>query len=197
MAFKYAVALTGGIATGKSTTAKFFSSFGFMLIDADAISHKILDEQHTSIAQIFGADFVKENKVKRKKLGKMIFADEVKKAQLEDLLHPLIFKEIERLSEEEDSFKKPYLVDIPLFFETERYPIEKSLLVYASEETQEIRLMSRDGYTKKEAKIRIKSQLNIEEKRKRATYLISNMGNLADLKNECDRVSEEILGDFR
>ena len=196
MAFRYAVVLTGGIATGKSTVAKFFSFFGFTVIDADSIAHKILDEQHTAIAQIFGTEFIKKNRVKRKKLGKVIFGDLSKKEQLEALLHPLIFKEIERLSEEEDAFKKPYLIDIPLFFETKRYPIEKSLVVYASKEIQEKRLMSREGYSKKEAKIRIKSQLNIEEKRKNATYVIDNMGDLIHLKHECKRVQEEIIKDF-
>jgi len=196
MAFKYAVVLTGGIATGKSTVAKFFSFFGFTVIDADSIAHKILDEQHTAIAQMFGANFVKKNRVKRKKLGKMIFGDEAKKEQLEALLHPLIFKEIENLSEEEDSFEKPYLIDIPLFFETKRYPIEKSLVVYASKETQEKRLMLREGYAKKEAKMRIKSQLNIEDKRKSATYVIDNMGDLTNLKNEYKRVEEKIIKDF-
>ncbi len=196
MAFKYAIVLTGSIATGKSTVAKFFSFFGFMVIDADKIAHTILDQEHNKIASMFGNKFVKKNKVKRKKLGKLIFKDKTKKEELEALLHPLIFKEIERLSEIEDRFGKPYLVDIPLFFETKRYPIDSSLVVYTNKETQLKRLMQRDGYNKKEALSRIESQIDIEEKRKRATYLIDNAGDLKQLKNECERVKEKIVKDF-
>ncbi len=196
MAFEYAVVLTGGIATGKSTVAKFFSFTGFMVIDADSIAHKILDEQRAVIAEMFGSNFVKKNRVKRKKLGKMIFADNQKREQLEALLHPLIFEEIKRLSTEEDKFKKPYLIDIPLFFETKRYPIEKSLVVYAPEKIQVKRLILREGYTKKEAKMRINSQIDIEKKRKLATYVINNVADLTNLKNECKRVQKEIIKDF-
>jgi len=196
MAFKYAVVLTGGIATGKSTVATFFSFFGFTVIDADSIAHDVLDQQHQAVAALFGDDIVKKKRVKRKKLGKIVFQDEEKRKELEALVHPLIFNEIERLSEEEDKLGKPYLIDIPLFFETRRYPIEKSLVVYVNQETQIQRLMKRDGYGKKEAKKRIGSQMNIEEKRKMADYVIDNMGDLGHLKNECERVKEMILGDY-
>jgi len=196
MAFKYAIALTGGIATGKSTVAKAFSTFGFTVIDADSIGHKILDEQYLSISQMFGAEFVEKNKVNRKKLGKIIFEDKTKREYLESLLHPLIFKEIEKLSEQKDKACTPYLIDIPLFFETKRYPIEKSLLVYTDKETQTNRLILRNGYNQDEAKIRIESQLNIEDKREHATYIIDNTSNLLNLNNECKRVHEEIIRDF-
>jgi len=196
MAFKYAIVLTGSIATGKSTVAKFFSFFGFIVIDADSIAHTILDQEHHAIAQMFGEKFVKNNKIKRKKLGKLIFKDKTKKEALEDLLHPLIFKEIERLSEIEDKYEKPYLVDIPLFFETKRYPIDASLVVYANKEVQLKRLMQRDGYCKKEALSRIQSQIDIEEKRKQATYVIDNSGDLMQLKDAFEKVKEKIVKDF-
>jgi len=196
MAFKYAIALTGGIATGKSTVAKAFSTFGFTVIDADSIGHKILDEQYLSISQMFGTEFIEKNKVNRKKLGKIIFEDKTKREYLESLLHPLIFKEIEKLSEQKDKACTPYLIDIPLFFETKRYPIEKSLLVYTDKETQTNRLILRNGYNQEEAKIRIESQLNIEDKREHATYIIDNTSNLLNLNNECKRVHEEIIRDF-
>jgi len=155
VAFEYAVALTGGIATGKSTVAKFFSFFGFTVIDADNIAHEVLDQQYKAVGKLFGDEVIKNKKVKRKKLGKIVFKDEKKRKELEALVHPLIYEEIERLSEAEDRLVKPYLIDIPLFFETKRYPIEKSLLVYTDKKTQIKRLMHREGYSKKEAKRRI------------------------------------------
>ena len=195
MAFKYAIALTGSIATGKSSTVKLLEDAGFHIIDADQIAHQILDEQHQSIADLFGETLVSEGKVDRKALGAIVFADSNKRKALEALLHPLIYKEIERLSVEQDKWEKPYFIDIPLFFEGGRYPIEKSLVVYTTEEQQLERLMHREGYTKEEALNRIQTQIPVEEKRKLASYVIDNSGTLTQLEKECERVKREILND--
>lgn len=195
MAFEHAIALTGSISTGKSTTVKLLEAAGFHIIDADTIAHQILDEQHQAIAQMFGESFVKDGKVERKALGALVFSDEEKRKALEALLHPLIYKEIKRLSIKEDALGKPYFIDIPLFFETSRYPIAKSLVIYATQEQQLERLIEREGYTKEEALKRIQSQIPVEEKRKLATYVIDNSGTLTQLGQECERVKKEILND--
>lgn len=188
MVFEHAIVLTGGIATGKSTVAKIFAEHGFEIIDADRIAHRVLDEQHERIAEIFGSGFVKEGKVDRKELGKVVFADEGKRRELEALLHPLIYREIEKEAAALDALGKPYLVDIPLFFETNRYPIRRSLVVYTTQAQQFDRLIRREGYSAEQARQRIDAQLPIDEKRDRATYLIDNTGDLAQLKAECERV---------
>ncbi|MGB5506633.1 MAG: dephospho-CoA kinase [Sulfurovum sp.] len=195
MAFKHAIALTGSISTGKSTTVKLLDAAGFHIIDADTIAHQILDEQHEKISEMFGEAFVKEGKVDRKSLGTVIFADKEKRKALEALLHPLIYDEIKRLSIEEDKLGKPYFIDIPLFFEGGRYPIERSLVVYATKEQQLKRLIDREGYTEEEALKRINTQIPVEEKRKKASYVIDNSGTLTQLGQECERVKKEILND--
>jgi dephospho-CoA kinase len=128
-------------------------------------------------------------------LGAIVFSDSNKRKALESLLHPLIYKEIERLSVEQDKLGKPYFIDIPLFFEGGRYPIEKSLVVYTTEEQQLERLMHREGYTKEEALKRIQTQIPVEKKRELATYVIDNSGTLTQLEKECERVKREILND--
>jgi len=197
MAFEYAIALTGSIATGKSTVSGYFTSFGFTVIDADTIAHNILDEQVEAIEQMFGQGIIKNAKVDRKALGSIVFSDENERKKLELLLHPLIFDEIKNQATKEDRLKKPYLIDIPLFFETKRYPITKSLVVYTPKVKQLKRLMQRDGYTKKEAISRIEMQMDIEEKRTQATYVIDNSREILQLKDECKRVKEKILGEFK
>jgi len=194
MAFKYAVVLTGGIATGKSTVAKFFLSEGFNIIDADKIAHSILDLHQDKIAELFGQHCVVDGKVARKELGKLIFANPSEKLRLEKLLHPLIFDEIERQSIELDTLKKRYIIDIPLFFESKgRYPIKCSIVVYTEPNIQLQRLMLRDGSTKIEAQQRIDSQLPIDEKRDLATYIIDNSKDLKNLHQEFIRVKEKLL----
>ncbi len=197
MAFTYAIALTGSIATGKSTAASFLSELGFDIIDADSIAHQILNEEQNTIIELFGKDIIKKGLVDRKALGAIVFSDEIKRKQLENLLHPLIYTRIESLSMRLDEKKKPYLVDIPLFFENNRYPIRKVLLVYTPSLLQLQRLVKRDALSTSEAQKRIDIQMAVEEKRKKADYVIDNSATLASLKRECLRVKNEIAGDFK
>jgi len=197
MAFEYAVVLTGGIATGKSTVAKIFSTFGFEIIDADKIAHDILDREYQKIVELFGEEYITDKKVNRKQLGSLIFTNKKEKLRLEKLLHPLIFSEIEKESDKLDAVKKPYLVDIPLFFESNRYPIKKSIVVYVPQKLQLHRLMVRDNSTEEMAQQRIDSQINIEEKRQEATYLIDNQGDLNRLQEQCVKVKNRIIQDYK
>jgi len=196
MSFAYAVALTGGIATGKSSVAHYFKAFGFEIIDADSIAHEILDTQYLAIQDYFGAEVIEGKRVNRKALGAIVFANEEKRKWLETRLHPLIYRAIEEASYLLDRKKKVYLVDIPLFFETKRYTIEKVLLVYTDKETQLARLMQRDSLNKEDALRRIASQMDIEQKRLYASYIIDNTGSKDALYTACKRVKDEIVGDF-
>ena len=167
MAYKYAIALTGGIATGKSTVASLLNLGGIRIIDADKISHEILDNSYEWVADIFGAEYIDGKKVNRSKLGMLIFSNNDKKKILEDYLHPKIKKEIEIRSKAQDKFKFPYLIDIPLFFEKQSYPIKESVVVYTPKEIQLERFMKRNGFNKEESLRRIESQIDIEEKKNR------------------------------
>ena len=197
MAFKYAIALTGGIATGKSTVASLLGLSGLRIIDADAISHKILDQNVAWVKVHFGEEFITpRGKVDRPALGKLVFADKVKKEELERFLHPLIREEIERQSEKQDSFKYPYLIDIPLFFESSAYDIEDSVVVYTPADVQLERFMKRNGFSEEESKRRIASQMPIDEKKARATWVIDNSLNLKHLQKECEAFVEPIKAKY-
>jgi len=186
MAFKYAIALTGGIATGKSTVASLLGLGGLRVIDADAISHKLLDANTAWVETQFGKEFIKNGKVDRIKLGSLVFSDNAAKERLEAFLHPLIREAIEIESEKQDRFKFPYLIDIPLFFENGAYDINDAVVVYTPKEVQLERFMKRNGYSEEESLRRIASQMNIEEKKQRATWVIDNSKNLKYLQDECE-----------
>jgi dephospho-CoA kinase len=196
MNFKYATVLTGSIATGKSTVAKIFKGFGFEIIDADGIAHEILDRNYREIEERFGAEYIQNGGVDRTALGGLIFSNPEAKRELESLLHPQIYDEIEMLATKLDRLKRPYLIDIPLFFETKRYPISHSIVVYTPKDKQLKRLIKRNGFSLKEAERRIASQIDIELKRKMGTYVIDNSRDLNSLQRECDRVKSQILSDF-
>ena len=168
--FRQAVALTGGIATGKSTAATILSLLGFRIIDADKIAREILENEKSSVKELFGDRYIGiDGNVDRKALGKLVFSDKTARKKLEALLHPLIRKEIERRSAREESFGKPYLVDIPLFFESGYYPIKHSIVVYAPKEVQLLRFMEREGLKYNEALRKVETQMDIEEKKQKAT----------------------------
>lgn len=162
--FAHAVALTGGIATGKSTVASLFKLHGFLTIDADKIAHKLLDTHYKDIEQLFGKEYIENKKVLRKKLGNLIFNDEVQKERLENFIHPLIKEEIIKEAKVFELQQKPYLIDIPLF-EKQNYDIKKSVVVYVPKEIQIQRLIKRDNCIEEEAKVRIDNQMDIEKKK--------------------------------
>ena len=191
--FKNAIALTGGISTGKSTVCNLLKLHGFLTIDADKIAHKLLDENSSKIEEMFGKEYVENGKVLRKELGKIIFSNEENKLKLEALLHPLIKEEIIKESKIYEEQNKPYFVDIPLFFEKMHYPISKSLVIYTPKELQIQRLIKRDNIDEKEAKLKISNQMDIEEKRKLANIVIDNSKDLKHLQNEVEKVIGEII----
>ena len=192
MAFKYAIALTGGIATGKSTVASLLALNGMRVIDADTISHEILDASYTWVEDNFGKEFVNNKKVNRAKLGSIVFSDEDAKKKLEEFLHPKIRVEIEKRSIKQDSFEFPYLIDIPLFFENNSYEIKDSVVVYTPSDVQLERFIKRNGYSKEESLNRINTQMPIDEKKSRATWVIDNSKNLKHLQQEVEDFVEKI-----
>ncbi len=192
MSFKYAIALTGGIATGKSTVASLLALNGMRVIDADSISHKILDNSCDWIEKNFGSKYIKDSKVDRTSLGEMIFSNPHAKKLLEEFLHPKIRQEIEQQSIKQDGFKFPYLIDIPLFFENRNYDIKDSVVVYTPKEIQLERFIKRNGYSKEQSLKRISSQLDIEKKKEKATWVIDNSKNLKHLQQEVEDFVEII-----
>lgn len=186
MAYEYAIALTGSIATGKSTVASLLALNGMRIIDADTISHEILEDNASWVEETFGSKYIRLGKVDRAKLGEYIFSNAEAKKSLEDFLHPKIKAEILKRSERQDSLKFPYLIDIPLFFENNNYNIKDSVVVYTPKEIQLERFMKRNGYSKEESLKRIATQFAIDEKRDRATWVIDNSKNLKHLQQECE-----------
>ena len=192
MAYEYAIALTGSIATGKSTVASLLALNGMRVIDADTISHEILDASSQWVAENFGEEYLLGSKVNRAKLGEYIFSNPEAKRLLEGYLHPKIKAEIEKRSEAQDKFKFPYLIDIPLFFENNNYDIKESVVVYTPYDLQLERFMKRNGFSEEESKKRIALQLPIDEKKAKATWVIDNSKNLKHLQNEVENFVEKI-----
>ncbi|QCT93825.1 dephospho-CoA kinase [Caminibacter mediatlanticus TB-2] len=181
MKFKNAIVLTGGIGTGKSTVSSFLKMFGYKIIDADEISKKIFEKKKDKIKEIFGTN-------DRKELRKIVFNNKEKLKILEDLILPDVKKEVLKLAKKYEKDNTPYFVDLPLFFEKQNYnEFDKVLVVYAPKELQIQRVMKRDNVKKEDAILIINNQIDIEEKKKLANFVIDNSKDLRYLQKEIEK----------
>ncbi len=194
MSFLNAYVVTGGIATGKSTFLQILKPKH--LIDADKIAHKLLDANAKKISELFGLHCIKDGKVNRQALGKLVFEDKKQLKKLEQLLHPLIYEKIVQKCQELEKLNEPYFVDIPLFFEKDVYKKlfrkEHIILVYASRKTQLERLKQRNALSKLDATKRLDAQLDIEEKLKKSAIIVDNSRDLEHLKSQIAKIKSLI-----
>lgn len=177
------IGLTGSIATGKSTVANMFRELDIPVIDADILAREVVEPGETAykkVVQSFGEDILLEDQtLNRKRLGEIVFSDEVKRKQLNNIVHPAIRK---RMIEKRDHFitagNRCIVLDIPLLFESKlEHFADKTLVVYVNQEIQLQRLMKRNEFTEEEAMQRILSQMPVEEKAARADRTINNNGS--------------------
>jgi dephospho-CoA kinase len=186
-----AIALTGGISTGKSSVCSILKLHGFSIIDADTVAHDVVDNNVDKVKELF-PDCVEDGEVDRESLAKLIFNLKSAKKKLEDLTHPLIKEEILKQAQKLEQHNVPYFIDIPLFYETKSYDIPKVVVVYAPASTQIQRLTERDGINKYYAQKKLDNQMDIEEKKKLATFVIDNSSDIKHLQDEVEKLVAQI-----
>jgi len=176
--------LTGGIASGKSAVAAIFRELGFPVLDADSISHKLMEPgqtAHDEILQSFGVDLADASgRIDRHKLAAIVFAAPEKLAKLNSILHPrvdqIIFKQLEDW--QKSGAYPAAFVEAALLIEAGMAPRLDGLVVAWCTPEQQLERLRARGMSEIEARRRIAAQLPIEEKRKRATYVIDCSGTL-------------------
>src|SRR5690625_11019 len=178
------IGLTGGIASGKSTISAMFKQLNIPVIDADQIARDVVlpgEKTYEKIVVHFGKHILHEDgTLNRQKLGEIIFADEEKRQQLNEIIHPAIRQQMLKQRDHYVQAKEKCVVlDIPLLFESRltNY-VEKIIVVYVDEQTQLERLISRDRSSEQDAKQRIDSQLPLRDKVKLADAVIDNNGTI-------------------
>ena len=172
------IGLTGGIGSGKTSAAKFFTSVGVDVIDTDKIARKLTQSQGSAIPSIqksFGKNFITVNgALDRKKMRDLIFSNDASRRLLEAILHPLIRTEVVRLTALASS---PYIVIvIPLLFETGDYreKITRILVVDCNEENQIARAIIRSGLNEQEVHAIMATQISRQERLEQADDVIVN-----------------------
>lgn len=194
------VGLTGGLATGKTTVAHCFLECGAQIIDADMMTHELLARQGACYAPIvkdFGeAILTKENEIDRRRLAAIVFEDEGRLRQLESIIHPVVIAAIgARIKELKVAGDCDVVIcDVPLLFEVGLETIcDMTVVVQASPEMQIQRAQAKFGLTQAEAVRRIEFQMSIDEKCRRADFIINNKQDLNELKEQVKELWEKIL----
>jgi dephospho-CoA kinase len=186
------VGLTGGIATGKSTVLRRWQQAGALGIDTDELAHQALAPDTSTwneIVQKFGTSILNDDKtINRRKLGRIVFADEQKRLALNHIVHPFVHRkwtaEIEKL--ERDGKTEVAVVSIPLLYEVgAEAHFDCVVTVGCSEQTQVARLAQK-GLTETEARARIGAQWPLQKKMDKADFVIWNDGMLQILSEQAD-----------
>ena len=193
----FVVALTGGIASGKSAVSELFASLGVEVVDTDVIARELVEPGKpllNSIVAAFGHELLDAyGRLKRLKLRKMIIRDDEKRAQLEAMMHPEIAVEVSRrLGEIKDS---PYcILVVPLLAEKGGYrAADLVLVVDADRELQVERVMKRDNISREQAVASLAIQATRDQRLAIADDIIRNQGTLEDLSLHVQRLHEKYL----
>ena len=189
------IGLTGGIATGKSTTAAMIKHRGIPLHDADAVVHDMMVAGGLAtgpVAEAFGDDILTvDGAVDRQRLGRAVFADSELRKRLEAIIHPLVADDRDSFLEMHRKAGAPLVVlDIPLLFEAGVDKVCDFVILCSSPDgIQRERALARDGMTKTKLNAILASQMPLAEKRARADAEIDTGSGL----DKAEAMLESIL----
>jgi dephospho-CoA kinase len=186
------IGLTGGIATGKSTVARLLADRGAAVVDADALAREVVEPGQPALAEIaseFGAQVVgPDGRLDRAGVGALVFANADQRRRLEAITHPRIRALMaERIAAALQGSAPLVVADVPLLFEGGRErAFDGVLVVWCDAQTELTRLMERDGIAREDAEKRLGAQMPIDEKRRRATWVVDNSGSLVATEAQVD-----------
>lgn len=191
------IGLTGGIASGKSTVSNMFRDLNIPVIDADVAARDVVrvgEEAYHKIVSTFGKEILKsDGTIDRQKLGSIVFHNKEKRLLLNQIVHPAIRS---FMAQQKESYikdgHKVVVMDIPLLYESKlMYLVDKTLLVFVSEEVQLERLKRRNQLTNDEAQARINSQMPLKEKVRLADAVLDNNGTISYTRQQLYNILKE------
>jgi dephospho-CoA kinase len=189
------VALTGGIATGKSHCLKTFAALGVPVIDADVLAREAVRAGTPGFREVvarFGAGIVgADGELDRAALGRIVFNDAAARRDLEAMIHPWVFGRISKWFDDLERTPAPVAIaDVPLLYETgHEADFDRVVVAFCAPDEALKRLVHRDGLSLEDATSRMKSQIPVEDKAARADFVIDTSGS----KVETDRQVAEVL----
>jgi len=184
------IAVTGGLAAGKTTVCQIFKELGAYVVNADEIVHQLLSPE-TAVGQqvisLLGSDIISGQEFDRKKIAAKVFSQPDLLRALEEIIHPAVFDEIEQKYQQIDREKKYllFLAEIPLLYESEREGYFDAVIsVFTDPELCRKRFMQQNLTPANEFEKRMTRQIEPRLKADKAHYMIENNGNFEELKTK-------------
>jgi len=193
------IAITGGIAAGKSTVCEMFQGLGALILDADTLAHHVYDPGtplHQDLVDRFGPEILLENgNIDRSRLGEIVFQSEKDKKWLESQTHPATRdKIVQKINEAADQSYPLVLIEAALHVETGYYrEFEGLIVVHVSPQVQIERVMARDSISQKEAEQRLANQMPVDEKKKYGDWVIDNSGDREKTQSQVADLFRELM----
>jgi dephospho-CoA kinase len=188
------IAITGGLSCGKSLVGQRFSELGAYVVSTDKVVHQLLTpdtELGKKVIGLLGRDIVVDGLIDRTKIAKKVFGDYKLLHALENILHPAVREEIEKLYiQAQHSQSYPlFIAEVPLLFETGSDSwCDVIVTIVADPKTCRKRFKETTGYGNDEYDKRMARQLPLSEKINRANYIIYNDGTPEELKDEVTKL---------
>ena len=195
------VALTGGIATGKSYCLRHFTELGVPVVDADRLAREAVAPGSPGLAAViqhFGPEvLLADGALDRAALGRIVFEDSRARATLEAIVHPEVYLRIREWFVNLPSASRVAIADIPLLFETGHNHDFDAVIVAACRPDEQVRrVMARDGLSEHDARARLAAQWPIEEKAKRADHVIWTDRSFAETDAQIADVLSKLYQDY-
>lgn len=192
------VALTGGIATGKSYCLARLRQMQIPAIDADVLARDAVAAGSPGLAAVaarFGTGvLLADGSLDRAALGAIVFNDRAARADLEAIIHPDVYRRINEWFANQPRGTRVAVADIPLLFETgHEHDFDRVIVTACDPEEQLRRLMKRDGLTYEAARARLAAQWPVDEKASRAHYVIRTDGSFEETDRQVDAVAQSLL----
>lgn len=187
------IAITGGVAVGKSTACELFKKHGAHLVNSDAIVHRLLESNPNAIEKVrnlLGDGVFTQGKIDRMKVANVVFKDPQKLRDLEKVLHPEVIKEID--GEAKKCQSPLFVAEVPLLFEAGHEDHFDCIIAIKSTSDEAIARYKKAGHDIEDYDRRMARQIGEEEKSKRADYTIANDGSIKQLEDKVLALMQEI-----
>lgn len=191
------IGLTGGIGSGKSEVARLFKQLGVPVIDADVLAHEVVEPGTEALAEIitlFGKTVLtSEDRLDRARLAAIVFSNDGKRKQLENIIHPRVRERIRAFKQENGD--QPYIiVVIPLLLESGQLDlVDRVLVINAPEAVRMTRVQARDGRSEEQIRSIISRQANDATRKAAADDSLDNNGTLAELEQSVHELHQQYL----
>jgi dephospho-CoA kinase len=189
------VGLTGGIGAGKSTVADLFAQRGAVVIRADEIARQVVEKATSGFDQVvsrFGNSILdNEGNIDRAKLAAIVFSEQKSLEDLENIIHPLVRQETNRIMEKQTP-ETIIINEIPLLLEKNMQSLFDYLVIVISSEKNRLARLVNIGFTQDQVKARMAKQVDDETRRASADYLIINDGDINQLENDVEKIWQSL-----